>query len=76
VAATPDPPLASVAGNVIETGEPYRPVVQALPLQAIEVVGATPSIWTDCDFTASAFPATSTEKNLTVRVWVTLKAPV
>ena len=59
---------------MIETVPAYVPVEQALPLQAIDVVGAAPSTWTCWDLTASALPARSTEKYFTVRVWVTLKA--
>ena len=40
------------------------------------VVGAVPSTRTSCDLTASALPATSTERYFTVRVAVTLNAAV
>src|SRR6266702_1524359 len=76
VAATPDPPLLSAAGSGVLTDALYHPVEHAAPLQEIIVVGAAASIWICCDFTGSAFPAVSTEKNFTVDVPGTVNAPV
>jgi hypothetical protein len=45
-------------------------------LHVIVVVGATASICTTADCTASALPATSVEKNLTVVVLEIVNAPV
>jgi hypothetical protein len=47
-------------------------------LQVMVVVGAVVSgacTWICCDFTASAFPATSVEKNFTVDVDETVNGP-
>lgn len=55
----------------------YHPVEKVVPLQVIEgVPGAVLSTCTSWDFTASALPATSVEKNRTVEVWEIVKGTV
>ena len=73
---TCEPPGLSVADIVTLTGAWYQPSEHAAPLHATVVVGATVSIWTCCDLTDSRLPAMSAEKNSTVLVVDTLKAPV
>jgi hypothetical protein len=58
------------------TDATYHPDEHVTLPQVIVVVGFVVSIWTVCDLAASALPAVSVEKYLTVPVWVTLKAPV
>ena len=58
------------------TAEGYAEPAHAAPLQAIVVVGAAGSIWIGWDFTASALPATSTEKYCTVAVALRMNAVV
>ena len=63
--------------NVTVTGElVYQPAEHAVLLQATVVVGATVSNEMVWELTASAFPALSTEKNLTVVVADTVKGAV
>src|SRR5512132_550534 len=76
VAATPDPPVPSVAASLTVTDAWYHPVEHVALLQVMVVVGAVPSIVIVCALTTSALPAVSTEKYFTVPLWVTLKAPV
>ena len=74
---TPEPPLPSVAANVTVIGDVlYQPVEHVALLQEMVVVGATVSTLMVWDFTASALPALSTEKNLTVVVADTWKDAV
>ena len=58
------------------TEDRYHPVEHVALLQVMVVVGAAVSKRIACDLAASLLPAVSTEKNLTVRVDVTLNAPV
>jgi hypothetical protein len=54
----------------------YQPVEHVVLLQAMVVAGATVSIWMIWLLAASALPALSTEKNLTVLVLETVNDPV
>jgi type IV secretory pathway VirB2 component (pilin) len=63
------------------TGGAYQPLEQAELLQAIEELGAVVSTavvstWIGWLFVASAFPATSQARYLTVVVVETVKGPV
>jgi hypothetical protein len=51
----------------------YQPLEQALPLQAIDELGAAASIWISCVLVASTLPATSQARYLTVVVVETVK---
>jgi hypothetical protein len=68
--------VESVAASLTVTAPEYHPVEHVALLQEMVVTGAVVSTWTVCDLGASALPAVSVEKYLTVRVWVMLKAPV
>ena len=58
------------------TGPAYQPIEHVPWLQVIDDVGAVVSIWTSCEFTASALPALSKARYLTVAVAETVKGAV